>query len=103
MRRRDFIGALCSVAAGWPSSASAQKASTTKRAAWFGVGRPDTPSAYVDALRAGLREKGWIDGDNLNIGIYAARRNDMDAVAHDLVVSSPDIMAQTGNSDRLWL
>jgi hypothetical protein len=61
MRRRDFIGALCSVAAGWPSFAGAQKASTTKRVAWFGIGRPDAPSAYVDTLRAGLREKGWID------------------------------------------
>ncbi|MGC2079309.1 MAG: ABC transporter substrate-binding protein [Xanthobacteraceae bacterium] len=65
---------------------------TAKRVAWFGVGRPDAPSAYVDALRAGLREKGWIDGSNLNIAIYAARRNDMDAVAHDLVASSPDII-----------
>jgi putative tryptophan/tyrosine transport system substrate-binding protein len=59
MRRRDFIGAICSVAAGWPSSASAQKASTIKRVAWFGVGRPEAPSAYVDALRAGLREE-WL-------------------------------------------
>ena len=92
MRRRDFIGALCSVVAGWPGFASAQKAATAKRVAWFGVGRPDAPSAYVDALRAGLREKGWIDGSNLNIAIYAARRNDMDAVAHDLVASSPDII-----------
>jgi len=92
MRRRDFIGALCSVVAGWPGSAGAQKAATAKRVAWFGVGRPDAPSAYVDALRAGLREKGWIDGSNLNIAIYAARRNDMDAVAHDLVASSPDII-----------
>jgi putative tryptophan/tyrosine transport system substrate-binding protein len=92
MRRRDFIGAVCSVVAGWPGSASAQTAAPAKRVAWFGVGRPDAPSAYVDALRAGLREKGWIEGSNLSIAIYAARRNDMDAVAHDLVASSPDII-----------
>jgi putative tryptophan/tyrosine transport system substrate-binding protein len=92
MRRRDFIGAVCSVVAGWPGSASAQTGAPAKRVAWFGVGRPDAPSAYVDALRAGLREKGWIEGSNLNIAIYAARRNDMDAVAHDLVASSPDII-----------
>src|SRR5262245_2554713 len=61
MRRREFITLLGGAAAGWPVAARAQ--SKRARIAWFTV----APHPYVDAFRHGLRELGWIEGDNLVI------------------------------------
>ena len=60
MKRRDFI-TLLGGAAAWPLAARAQ----TKRAriGWFTV----APHPYIDGFRRGLRELGWIEGENLVI------------------------------------
>src|SRR6516164_8913878 len=60
VKRRDFI-TLLGGAAAWPLAARAQ----TKRAriGWFTV----APHPYIDGLRRGLRELGWIEGENLVI------------------------------------
>jgi putative ABC transport system substrate-binding protein len=63
-----------------------------RRIAWFGLGRADVPSPYLDALRSGLRERGWIEGNNLTISVYWATGQDMDAVAHALTASSPEVI-----------
>src|SRR5262245_44793903 len=63
--RRDFI-TLLGGAAAWPLAARSQ----TKRAriGWFTV----APHPYIDGFRQGLRELGWIEGENLAIEpIYA--------------------------------
>ena len=39
-----------------------------RRVVWFGLGPPDAPSPYLDALRGELRELGWSEGRNLTIG-----------------------------------
>jgi putative ABC transport system substrate-binding protein len=91
MRRRDFI-AFLGGAVVWPLAARAQQSSSIRRIAWMGIGRPDTPSLYVESLRAGLRDLGWVEGRNLTIDLYWAQRDDMDAVARDLVASKPEII-----------
>jgi putative ABC transport system substrate-binding protein len=60
MRRRQLISLLAGAAA-WPLAARAQ----TKRAriGWFTV----APHPYIDGFRRGLRELGWIEGENLVI------------------------------------
>jgi len=60
VKRRDFI-TLLGGAAAWPLAARAQ----TKRAriGWFTV----APHPYIDGFRRGLRELGWIEGENLVI------------------------------------
>ena len=57
MRRRD----LRYGAAAWPLAVRAQ----TKRAriGWFTV----APHPYINGFRQGLRELGWIEGENLAI------------------------------------
>src|SRR6266849_10987113 len=64
-----------------------------RRIAWFGLGRADVPSPYLDALRSGLRERGWIEGRNLTISMHwATGPQDMDAVAHTLAASNPEVI-----------
>ena len=64
MRRRQFITLLGGAAAAWPLAALAQQAEHMRRIAWFGLGRADVPSPYLEALRSGLRERGWVEGRN---------------------------------------
>jgi putative ABC transport system substrate-binding protein len=60
LRRRDFI-ALIGGAAAWPLAVRAQ--SKPARIGWFTV----APHPYLDAFRHGLKESGWIEGENIVI------------------------------------
>ena len=91
MTRRDFIALLGGAAAAWPFGVRAQ----AKRAhvGWFTV----APHPYVDDFRRGMRELGWMEGENLLIEyVYAAghpeRLPELAAAlargANDLVVAS---------------
>jgi ABC-type uncharacterized transport system substrate-binding protein len=92
MKRREFI-TLLGGAAAWPLGAQAQQTERMRGIAWFGLGRADVPSPYLDALRSGLREHGWIEGRNLTINMYwATGQQDMDAVAHALAASNPEVI-----------
>jgi putative ABC transport system substrate-binding protein len=94
MIRREFITLLGGAAVAWPVAARAQqRASHVRRIAWLGIGRADEPSPYVDSLRAGLRELGWVEGGNLTIGLFwATGRENMEAAARELLASDPDVI-----------
>src|SRR5215469_14004965 len=94
MKRREFITLIGGAAAAWPLAARAQqRAGRVRRIAWLGIGRADEPSPYVDSLRAGLRELGWIEGSNLTIGLFCATgRENMEAAARELLASDPDVI-----------
>ena len=69
IRRREFI-VTGGGAVAWSIAAQAQQRfARVRRIAWLGIGRADEPSPYVDSLRAGMRELGWIEGSNLTIGL----------------------------------
>jgi putative ABC transport system substrate-binding protein len=61
MRRREFIKLLGCAASAWPLAARAQNKQA--RIGWFTV----APHPYIDGFRRGLRELGWIEGENLVI------------------------------------
>ena len=93
IRRRDFIALFGGAAAAWPLAAHAQQRERMRRIAWFGLGRADVPSPYLDALRSGLHERGWVEGRNLTIGTYwVTGQQDMRAVAHTLAASNPEVI-----------
>jgi putative tryptophan/tyrosine transport system substrate-binding protein len=91
MRRRKFISLLGGAAAAWPLGASAQ--AKRARVGWLTV----APHPYVDGFRRGMKELGWIEGENLLIEyVYAdghpERLSELAAgLAHganDLIVAS---------------
>lgn len=91
MRRRDFITLLGGAAAIWPLQTRAQQSTTVRRVAWLGIGTPGTASSYLEGLRAGLSESGWVEGRNLTLSLYwATGFEDMEGVARTLVASKPD-------------
>jgi putative tryptophan/tyrosine transport system substrate-binding protein len=93
IRRREFITLLGGAAIALPTAVEAQRAERVRRIAWLGLGRADAPSPYVESLRAGLRELGWIEGRNLVLGLYwATGRDDMEAVARELLASEPEVV-----------
>ena len=94
IRRREFIVTLGGAAAAWPAVARAQqRTDRVRRIAWLGLGRSDEPSPYVDSLRAGLRDLGWIEGRNLTIGLFwATGREDMEAAGRELLASDPEVI-----------
>jgi putative tryptophan/tyrosine transport system substrate-binding protein len=69
MRRRQFI-TLLGGAAAWPLAARAQQSGPTVRQARVGVltASPPTP-AMLNAFREGMRERGYIEGQNLSVAV----------------------------------
>jgi len=91
--RREFAALVGGAAIACPAVSQAQRAERLRHIAWLGLGRADTPSLYVESLRTGLAELGWIEGRNLALSLYwATGRNDMEAVARELLASDPDIV-----------
>ena len=66
MKRRAFITLLGGVAA-WPLAARAQQSARVFRIGFLGFGSASTWSNRVEALRAGLRDLGYVEGKNIVI------------------------------------
>ena len=67
MRRRDFITLLGGAAAAWPLAARAQKTHglITSPVAFLGAESASTNQHFFDAFRQGMREHGYVDGQNI--------------------------------------
>src|SRR5262245_55110474 len=68
MRRREFIAGFGSAAA-MPLSAHAQQAGNTKlaRVGWLTAQRADSLTPFIEALRTGFAELGYVEGRNLTL------------------------------------
>ena len=104
MKRRHFIAGL-GAAAVWgyrPKLASAQPSGRIKRIAiLMGVkeGDPEGIGRYA-ALVAGLKERGWIDGDTAKFETYWAGGSvaRIREIVPGLVASGPDIIVSNGTA-----
>ncbi len=84
MRRRDFIKVV-GYAAAWPLTVSAQQPAM-QVIGYLGTGSAELNAELLRAFRQGLRELGYIEGQNLAIEYRWAEQNDrMPALATDLV------------------
>jgi putative ABC transport system substrate-binding protein len=86
MRRRDFITGVAGSTAAWPLSALAQQRGLPV----IGFVGSDSPELYADRLRAfrlGLKEAGYVEGQNVTIEYrWAEGRNDrLPALTADLI------------------
>ena len=70
IRRREFIITLGGAAAAWPLAARAQEQTVPVRQARIGVLAAAPPtSAMLIAFREGMRQRGYIEGQNLSIDV----------------------------------
>jgi putative ABC transport system substrate-binding protein len=97
VKRREFITLLGGAAATWPVVARAQQAAMPLIG--FLDGR--TPEAVTERLRGfrqGLKEMGYVDGENVTI-VYRWAENDIErlpVLAADLVRRSVDVIVSSG-------
>jgi putative ABC transport system substrate-binding protein len=102
MRRRDFITGVVGFAAAWPLSARAQQPAKLPR---IGILWPNPMAAsghFVEAFRQGLRELGYVEGQNMIIEFRSAegRMERLPDLAADLARLPVDVI-QTATSPTI--
>jgi putative ABC transport system substrate-binding protein len=93
MRRREFITLLGGVVAAWPLAARAQQPAKVARIGYLALGPAAALASWVEALRAGLRDLGYIEGKNIVIEFrWAERVDQLPELAAELVRMNVDVI-----------
>jgi putative ABC transport system substrate-binding protein len=103
MRRREFITLLGGTAAAWPLAARAQQAVKTARIGFLGADTQSGVESRLERFRAGLRDLGYVEGDNLFIDFRWAEGNyaRLPDFATELVRLKVDLLVTYGTSGTL--
>ena len=98
MRRREFIAAAIGMAAIRPLTARAQS-SATPVIGFLHPTSPDTPADRLQGFRQGLKEAGYLEGENVTIEYrWAEGQNDrLPTLAAELVRRGVAVIATIGN------
>ena len=101
MRRRDFIKGIA-VSTTWPLAARAQQPAKAARLGYLAPARLDN---LIEALRAGLRDFGYVEGQNLAIEYRFAlgQTKSYDELAQELINLDPAAIVLTGTPAALAL
>ena len=95
MRRRDFISLLGGAAAVWPRAAHAQQPTKMHRIGvlWHGA-NAEQEAIYLAALRQGLRDFGYVEGQNivLEMRFPAEQYERFFALAAELAKENPEVL-----------
>jgi putative ABC transport system substrate-binding protein len=93
IRRRRFIVTLGSAAIAWPLTAPAQQAAKVARIGFLGLGPASAWSSRMEALRAGLRDLGYVEGKNIIIEFrWADTVEQLPGLAAELVRMNVDVI-----------
>ena len=92
MRRRLFITLLGGVAVVWPLGPRAQQPPQPARVGILHPGSP--PDPWLDGLRQGLRDLGYVEGNNLLIDYRWAERQGerLEGLAQELIDNKVDVI-----------
>jgi putative ABC transport system substrate-binding protein len=102
VKRREFITLLGGAAAALPIAARAQQIKNA-RIGFLGLVSPSSHAARVAALRAGLRDLGWVEGRNIEIEFRWAEGNydRLPGLAEELVRLNVDVLLTHASSGAL--
>jgi putative ABC transport system substrate-binding protein len=97
MRRRDILALLASAAAAWPLPLGAQQAARRPRIGVLIFSNPQT-DPNTESFRRGLRDLGYVDGQNIAIEYrYAEGKPErLPALAAELAQTKPDVVFALG-------
>lgn len=98
MRRREFIGLIGSVAAGWPLAARAQQPMPV--VGYLGSASPEAWATRLKAFREGLSEAGFDEGRNLAVEYRWAEGNldRLPQLARELVRRNVSVLVTPGSA-----
>ena len=100
MNRREFVVLLGASGAAWPFAARAQQPTKVPRIGFLRFGLAFANAGRVEALRAGLRQLGYVEGKNITIEFRFAERIDvLRELADDLARAGVDIIFATGSTE----
>ena len=93
MRRRDLIVLLGGAAAAWPLAARAQQADKVARIGSLRHGSAAANADRIEAMRAGLRQLGYVEGKNIVIEFrWAETVDQLPELATELVRMNVDVI-----------
>jgi ABC-type uncharacterized transport system substrate-binding protein len=97
MKRREFISLVGCVAATWPLAAGAQQ-SAMRVIGFLDSRSSDAMSSRLGAFRQGLKEVGFVEGENLKVEYRWADNqiNRVSEMATELVRRQVDVIVATG-------
>jgi putative ABC transport system substrate-binding protein len=99
MRRREVIGVVGTALFAWPLIARAQQQANIARLGYLGFGTPAGSTSLVEALRAGLRDLGYVEGKNLIIEFrWPGTAEQMHEAAAELARMKVDIIFAGGST-----
>src|SRR5262245_18804965 len=100
--RRKFLATLGGAAVAWPLVARAQQATTVRRVGFLlpGGERTTAVRGQLDAFRQGLKEYGWLEGQNISVEYrFAEGKEDaLPAIAAELARLRLDVIVAEGTA-----
>ena len=92
--RREFVTLLSGAAAAWPIAAGAQQANRVARIGYLDFASPSTSGSYIGAFREGLRNLGYVEGENYQIEFRFAEddNNSLPGLAIELIRLNVDVI-----------